>query len=448
MNNKKSIAISVLIVLVINILIKPLSIYSNLAISLTIQQLIMLINIVGKQIPFRNLFTIIMCMQMLFFPALVYSGLEEYQAYKMRVSENVYFSFVLPAILFFIVGLHYRAINKGEEIDTESIAELTLERPRLAVHLIIIGLACSFVTDYFPAEIRFILYVLSGLKFIGLFLIIIGDIRLKLKILILVYGTILISSFRQAMFHDLIIWLIMLGSILAIRYKPSFKKKLIGVGTALLFIIILQSIKGAYRQALQEGQEASLETVNESFNSAQTSNNGIFNIENIAPQVARYNQGWIIASILNHVPKNIDYSKGETILLYLEAAFLPRFIAPNKIEAGDKQVFNKYSGHYLREGTSMALSSIGDAYINFGIVGGWIFMFCYGLLFNFTLKRINVYAKKYPVLILFSTLIFVYPIRVECELQTILGHLLKSAFIMFVIFKFFGARLKIQESSG
>ena len=88
---------------------------------------------------------------------------------------------------------------------------------------------------------------------------------------------------------------------------------------------------------------------------------------------------------------------------------------------------------HLREGTSMALSSLGDAYINFGYVGGCIFMFFLGLTYSTVLNSFEKYSHKYSCILLFLPLVFYYPIRPDCELQTILGHLVKAVFLVFII---------------
>ena len=96
----------------------------------------------------------------------------------------------------------------------------------------------------------------------------------------------------------------------------------------------------------------------------------------------------------------------------------------------------QYTGLRINKRTSMGLSSVGDAYINFGIIGGCIFMFLLGLLYSEVLKAFRRFSFTYPVLLLFIPLVFYYPIRPDCELQTILGHLVKSCFLVFVIFLF------------
>ena len=136
------------------------------------------------------------------------------------------------------------------------------------------------------------------------------------------------------------------------------------------------------------------------------------------------------------VPARVPFENGKELMQILEAAFLPRIIAPNKLNAGDRTIFTKYSGLYLRKGTSMGLGSMGDGYINFGVFGGCIFMFFLGLLFSEVLNGFYKYSKYYPFLLLFTPLVFYYPIRPDCELQTSLGHLVKSCMLIYLLILF------------
>ena len=154
---------------------------------------------------------------------------------------------------------------------------------------------------------------------------------------------------------------------------------------------------------------------------------------------------------MSTVPDKVEYSNGEELYQIIEAAIMPRILAPDKLNAGDRSIFTKYSGIPLTEGTSMGLSSLGDAYINFGVFGGIIFMFLLGCLYNYILVLFNKYTYHYPSLLIFVPLVFYYPIRPDCELQTILGHLVKSCFLIFVIIQFwkpiFKSRNEIQFDS-
>jgi hypothetical protein len=149
---------------------------------------------------------------------------------------------------------------------------------------------------------------------------------------------------------------------------------------------------------------------------------------------------------MNTVPDKVPFENGKELMKILEAAFLPRIIAPNKLNAGDRTIFMKYSRIPLAPGTSMALGAMGDAYINFGVMGGSIFMFFLGLAFSEVLNAFYKFSKVFPFLLLFTPLVFYYPIRPDCELQTSLGHLVKSCFLIYMMLLFWKKDLsKVQN---
>ena len=424
------------IALLIFFLFPDMSWFSYFAIMISIYQLLLLFYSIDHVIPIRYLFGVFMCLQMYIGPALAYNGLDEYQyfMYKMQVSESEYFSYALPAVICFILGLHLNAGKlKGEVIEEKTIRDFATANPNLAYWFIGIGFISSVVSTYFSSELAFVFYLFGGFKFVGAFLLILGDRKLKLLPLIVVYGSIILSSLGGGMFHDLLTWLIMLGAVIAIKYKPGINLKVILCVSFILLTVIIQQLKTSYRAATGQGAEAGVETFQRVYEEGQESN-VIFTFKSLAQSNVRINQGFIITNIMKNVPAKVPYANGEELRIILEAAFLPRLLAPNKLNAGDRTIFIKYSGLNIRLGTSMGLSSLGDAYINFGLIGGCIFMFCLGLLYNFVLKLFDKFSKLFPLLLLFTPLVFYYPIRPDCELQTILGHLVKSCFLIVVVF--------------
>jgi len=304
----------------------------------------------------------------------------------------------------------------------------------------------SFASNYLSSDLRFVFVILSVFKFVGLFLIILGNKGIKPVYLIVVFGSIISSSVAQGMFFDLLTWLIFVSSIYAIKYKPPFYLKIVFSMTFVLLAVTIQQLKGDYREATwKQGQEANLVTMQNALKK-KDEKAGVFSFESLGASNLRINQGYIITNIMKTVPEKVPYQNGDELELILEAAFLPRILAPNKLNAGDRMIFIKYSDIPVILGTSMALSSLGDAYINFGVIGGCIFMFFYGSLFNLFLKMIYKNSFKYPILILFSSVIFYYPIRPDCELQTILGHLLKSTFLVFVIINIWSFKFRYKPN--
>ncbi|MEO8413550.1 MAG: hypothetical protein ABI472_07810 [Ginsengibacter sp.] len=431
----------------IRLLFFDISWLSYAAILIALQQFFLLFYSIGYVIPIRYLAGALMCLQMLVGPTLAYNGLDVYQKgfLKMQIPEADYFSYAIPAVICFILGLHITAGNlKGEFVNQEKIKKYVEQNNTLPYYFIGIGFVSSVTADFFGSELGFVFTLLGCFKYIGAFLIILGNRRLKPLFLVLVYGSIVASSLRGAMFHDLITWLIFLGTVFAIKYKPSINIKAIFVTGFILFAITVQQLKGGYRQAVwREGEEGSVETLSAVYGENEKEG-GIFSAQKLGESNVRINQGFIVTNIMQTVPAKVPFENGAEMIDIIKAAILPRILAPNKLKAGDRDIFMKYSGMPLAKGTSMGLGSLGDCYINFGLIGGAISMFFYGLFFSEVLNAFYKNSFSYPVLILFTPLVFYYPIRPDCELQTILGHLVKSCFLIFVMIQVWKIKFQIR----
>ncbi len=416
-----------------------LSIYSYLALLITLHQFMLLFTSIGFIVPVRYLFGAFMCLQMLLGPTLAFNGLDDYQFgnYKMQVPQDVYFIYVIPAVVCFILGLHISAKKfEGEILNIKSIIEFSEKNQYLGYYFIAIGFISSTLNLLIPSEFAFVFTLLAGFNFIGIFLLILGKKQIKpLPIILVISGTVS-TSLAAGMFHDLMIWTIFTLSIIAIKYRPNNTYKALFAIAFILLAATIQQLKGDYRQATwKDDKEAGLETLNNVLENSREKGS-FFSKKSISESNIRINQGFIITNIMKNVPEKVPFSNGDELMDILEAAFMPRFLAPNKLNAGDRELFMKYSGMRLKKGTSMGLSSVGDAYINFGTLGGCIFMFFLGLLFSKVLCGFYKYSKFYPIVLLFVPLVFYYPIRPDCELQTLLGHLVKGSFLVFIVFWF------------
>ncbi|MEJ7822779.1 MAG: hypothetical protein WKF85_10685 [Chitinophagaceae bacterium] len=426
-----------IIIFLIRVLFPYISWYSYFALVITIHHFFLLFYSLNYVIPIRYLFGALMCLQMFVGPLLAYNGLDKFQPdiYQMKVTEAAYFSYVIPATILFILGLHFKAGKlKGEVLDVQFINSFANKYPYIPYFFIAIGFVSSFISVYFfTAGIKFLFYLISNFKFIGAFIVILSDKRIKILPLILIYGSVISSSLVGGLFHDLIIWLIILGAVIAIKYKPSSLVKVVFFSLFVILTITIQQLKGGYRTAISNNSESGIGTLTKTYEKSEAQNE-IFQLENLAKSSVRINQGFIITNIMKKVPSQVPFSNGSELKQILEAAFLPRILAPNKLDAGDQTIFTNYTGIQLSRGTTMALSSIGDAYINFGVFGGCIFMLILGLLYNEVLKGFYKFSKNIPLLLLFTTVVFYFPIRPDSELQTNLGHLVKACFIIGLIF--------------
>lgn len=438
-------AIYLLLAVIIRLIFPGLSWWCYIALMICLHQFMLLFYSMGHILPVRNLLGSFMCLQMLFGPTLAYNGLDKFQRgfMKMQIPYDQYFAYVIPAVILFIIGLHIRSgMMEGEVVDEERIKKYVHKNPTLPYYFVGVGFVASLVVPFFRSELGFVFYLLSGFKFLGTFMIILGSQKIRPIVLVAVYGSVIASSISSAMFHDLLIWVLFLGAILAIRYKPSNSLKGFFAFGFILLATFIQMVKHDYREATwREGEVANLETFQKTVEESQEKHD-LFSYEKLASSNVRINQGYIITNIMRNIPANEPFADGKELMIILESAVMPRILMPNKLNAGDRDFFMKYSGMPIARGTSMGLSSVGDAYINFGTIGGSIFMFFYGLFFSEVLKAFYRLSRYYPILILFTTLVFYYPIRPDCELQTILGHLFKSCFLIFVIFQIWNYKFR------
>jgi hypothetical protein len=91
---------------------------------------------------------------------------------------------------------------------------------------------------------------------------------------------------------------------------------------------------------------------------------------------------------------------------------------------------------------------MGDAYVNFGVAGGTLFMFFLGFMYSEILRFFFRSQRIFPLVVIFSPLVFYYPIRPDCELHTILGHLFKSIVLIFTVFLLWRHVFKVNVTAG
>jgi hypothetical protein len=228
------------------------------------------------------------------------------------------------------------------------------------------------------------------------------------------------------MYHDVLMWLIFFGLYFVYTLKPSLKVKLIGAIGVIILILFVQSLKVIYRSEVWSGDKAaSLSTVYE-IGSEQAKSETILGEENLLGTLNRGNQAWIFASTVDNMDHTKNFQGLTNVNKYLEAALLPRFLAPDKIKSGSQEIFNEFSGHYLNGGTSMGLGIFADGYIAYGAWGVYIFGFVLGLIFSLTFKLVERWTKVSSFYVLLLLPLLNYAVRPDCELQTTINHLAKG----------------------
>jgi hypothetical protein len=397
--------------------------------------LVRLLQEAGVDLPIESFILVMASLQWIIGPVLTYAGLSDHYKYRMYVPVEEYMALAVPGVIALSIGLYaFRSKRRVAQVSyyADITRDIVSSTQYLPFYLIGIGFIFSFLVDRFPPSLAFPAHILSNVKYIGLIYLIFSD-RQKSKGLILALAFLLtfMSSLRGAMFHDLLLWSAFIGMYAAYIFRPSNTQKVLAVLLGMAFIFTLQAVKDEYRATLrEEGQGQNMQKFLESVD-ARLIKDEMANSNNIERLVVRINQGWIISSIMDMVPKWFPHANGETILVAVKASLLPRFLYPDKPRAGGRENYEKYSGFELQSSTSMGISLLGEGYINFGVRGAWVFMFIFGLASSFVIQQFFLLASKYPTIWLWFPLILLHFVKAETELLVQLNFIVKSIIMVY-----------------
>lgn len=399
-------------------------IYSSLSIGIFVLLLYVIFFKSNQQFVFREWALILYALNYLVAPAITYIQPEEVILYGMKIPRDEYFILAIPGFISLTVGM-YILPSKIFTISTKEVDSGALLNKKFLINITIFSLLIRLVYSSVPGELSFVFYLISLLRFVSSFALLSIDRRLWYWPT-LVLSLELLAAFLVGMYHDAIMWIIFFGLYFIYAIKPSLRVKLIGASAVITLILFVQAVKAIYRSEVWfGGKEANIETAFE-VGSQKASSDAILGEENLLGTVNRGNQAWIFASTVDNMDRTKKFQGLTNVNKYLEAALLPRFLAPDKIRSGDKVIFNEFSGHTINENTSMGLGIFADGYIAYGAWGVSIFGFVLGLMFSLTFKLVERWTKVSPFYVLLLLPLLNYAVRPDCELQTTINHLFKG----------------------
>ena len=285
------------------------------------------------------------------------------------------------------------------------------------------GIVIYLIRPLFPTEFAFLLYLISQLRFVGAFaLYCFNSTKYGVWVLLLLLFE-LYNAAIYALYHDAIMWILFFVLFYVYVKNPSIPQRLIGLSGLIILVLFIQGLKGIYRSKVSEVGKSDISLVYETSSDVK---GDIGSEENLLSTLNRGNQAWIFASAKERMDRIGDYQGLHILGIYLEAALLPRVLAPNKITSGDKKIFNTFSGHQINQNTSMGLGVFADGYIAYGVWGVYIFGFILGLIFSLTFKLVERWTKVSPFYVLLLLPLLNYAVRPDCELQTTINHLAKG----------------------
>jgi hypothetical protein len=378
---------------------------------------------------FREWALFLYAINYLFSPAITYQFDQALLTYPMKIKAADYYSIAMPGFLCFYAGMHvFKTQIFNPTLD--KVKQDARNNESILVNFVVVGLILRLFSSVFPSELAFFVYLLSSIRFVGVFALYSVNPKKYWKwvgavlILELYFGAL------AAMYHDAVMWILFFALYFVYTTKPSISLRLFGLSICVLFILFIQGLKGAYRSKISETGNSDLGLVIETSTEVR---GDIGSEDNILGSLNRGNQAWIFASTKERMDRIGDYQGLHILGIYAEAALLPRILAPDKLMSGDKKIFNTYSGHQINQNTSMGLGVFADGYIAYGYWGVLFFTFGLGLLFNLTFRIIESWAKLSEFYVLMVLPLLNYAIRPDCELQTTINHLVKGVIIFGIL---------------
>jgi len=428
-----------LFALLILALIIPES-YLILSITLSITLFMYFIFLFGKQDVILEFIVLMAIVQWLISPIISYEVFEKIPL--MAVDARSYFDIILPSSILFSIAALY-PFSKRKIIWNKNPKVLFV-----TTLVITLGFINYVSFPYLPGAFKNLAVNFNYLILIGFFYIFFVVEKYKIIATLLVLTYFLINAAKSGMFADILVWGFFFFNLYFQKKNYSFLFKLSFITISMLFFMPIQSLKQEYRQVIwhQNNKEGvnKIQLVTSLYMDYMLNPKKIMSSGSLSSYNGRLNQGAIISKTIEHVPKSEAFANGETIVRAIKASILPRLLNPSKPKIGGRHMYPRFTGHKLLGKTSANISPMGEAYVNFGPLGGAVFMFCFGLFLNFAISFCFIIAKKRSNFIFWIPLLFNSALFLGRDMHSILNSMSKTLFFIFFLYWGFRIVFKIK----
>ncbi len=394
---------------------------------------------VRRFVAFPDLIAAAACLQWLIAPWLSEIYPPDLPMFRMSIPTADYLRYALPATVALWVGLHLPASRRLTKTwDMPEVEPLPKLVRRSLDLLIVFGLVADFYVDYAPVQWSFLAYLVSSFRFVGaLGWMVTRTPGWQWRVaLVLIHLTAVQST--GGLFYLVVHW----GGYFLLVY--AFMKRwrwqmAVALFVSLLGLSLLQTVKPTFRVSLAEQQVSGpLESLTRLTGLLwdRLSAGQFYDPQaNTGDSLVRFNQGWIIARVMTHVPLDQPYARGQTVSDALVFSIIPRFLFPDKKEGTSRALFTQYTGTELMGGTRMGLGIIGEFYANFGLWGGVTATFLYGLLIGWVFLLFADRAQRNPLWWAVASTVLLPSVEPGFNLEDILNHVVKAAVVLMIMWK-------------
>lgn len=417
--------------------------------------LVMVIEKIGYGVVLRESTAILYVLICLVMPAVGYlfytseNELAKVWGKFMPVPQNIYFGFTLPAITCFTLALTWplglrNSLDEGKPFRDaiSKMQEILPQKRKIAMGIIIVGFIVGRLVNFLPGGIQFFATLIFFASFAGLlYIFFTPNFRFKRLVLIGFLIAIFYNALVSGMFTIVAYMGVTIFSFFLINSGISLLKKVLLLLLSISFMIVLQNTKLAYRKVAwdanytgsRSGVFGEIFLSNIQKGDLLLENRAFFNM------YVRTNQGFNVALVMKRIPVYQDFDGGDLLGKAFASAFVPRFLWPDKPEAGGRFNMKHYAG-YVIKGWSTNIGPLGEAYGSFGVTGGIIYMLLLGAFIRWAYKCVFVLNKRFPLLICWiPVLFFQITYSGETDSLQIMNSLIKSAVFIWLLYKIYPA---------
>lgn len=424
--------------------------YDLLSIGLVVLLVLSMLNNLGNGIVLREIIALHMCFVCLVMPVVGYAFFDQSNRLArtfikyMLVPESEYFGFALPAVSGFILflcwpigGKNYSDIGPFLRQMIDKAKTVLERRKNTGAALVIVGTLMFPVSAILPSVVRFAFELLYFASFAGV-LYVYFQKQLRYRGLLLIFFTVftLAIAISSAVFTVVAYMSVTMFSFFFLGRKAKFWKKVLIFFIGVFILLIIQTVKPVYRIATwgknYHGDKAALfaslfmERLGDPASTLRSA-------DAFFPIYIRANQGFNVTLVMRRFPSRKPFDGGVNLLTSLASSLVPRFLWPDKPEAGGKYNMAYYAGIYIK-GWSTNVGPLGEAYGSFGVNGGIIFMIFLGAFIRLAYLIMIRRSTKTPLLIFWMPVLF-FQVTYAAETDTlqILNSLFKSAFFIWLM---------------
>lgn len=424
--------------------------YGPLILTLLGCTILMILDNLGKGIVLREiiaLHSIFICLVM---PLVGYNFFTKANALAhlwvrwMPVPEDEYFGFALPAITGFALVLCWplndrRISDYGASLSRllDAAKKIVQYKTRFGVILLGIGMVAFEAQNFMPEALRFAFLLFFFAGFAGfLYVYYSKNFKFRRVVIGIFVAFILAATVNSGMFTVVAYMGLTLFSFFFLGRKTRLWKKFLVFCVGGFLLVVIQMVKPAFRAKVwKEDYQGSKAALFGSMFVEKVSNFSVESADLFFPVYYRTNQGFNVALVMRRFPSKHEFDYGSKVAVDIVSALVPRFLWPDKPEAGGK--FNmKYYAGFTINGWSTNVGPLGEAYGSFGPVGGVFYMILLAFFIRWAYRTLFRLAQKTPLLLFWIPVLF-YQVTYSAETDTlqIMNSILKAAFFVWLLYK-------------